>query len=100
MNKKIILLIFSLWVGLLGCSYLGIHQEKGGSAQTQQKRKTQQENTPLFKAEQARNARWLSKNVSGVDDVTAVVMDEEVFLAAKVTNFHRLRRHERIKHTF
>lgn len=92
MFKKIILLIFSVWVGLLGCSgNVGIHREKSGSTQTQQKGKTQQEKKPLFKAEQAQNARWIAKNVAGVDDATAVVMDEEVFLAAKVTNFHRLR---------
>jgi len=94
MYKNLILLIFSLWIGLLGCSANGgIPKNKLNSAQTQQKSegKTQEDREPLFKTKQAKQARGLGKNIPGVDDVTAVVMDKEVFLAAKVTNFHRLR---------
>jgi hypothetical protein len=46
---------------------------------------------PLFKNTEPEAAVWTATSVKGVDEATAVVMDEDVFIAAKASNFQRLR---------
>ncbi|GAB7386567.1 hypothetical protein BSNK01_04020 [Bacillaceae bacterium] len=70
-------------------------QQQGGQRQGQQQtgrpQGKQQQKLPVFKPLEAERAKATALTVQGVDDAKAVVMDQQVSLAVKVTNFQRLR---------
>lgn len=87
--KAIILLIIAsviLAAGVTGCNMQNSPPRKPQSQQEQSSRKQVQLNPELAKA-----VVQVVKTIDGVEESTAVVIDREISVAAKVTGFDRLR---------
>lgn len=83
------LVVLSMFLLLNGCN-----QQAG--PQTQTKTKTAQKDpmcdpTPIRYFHLEQKAKSISEQVDGVDQAVAVQIDDELDVAIKVSNFHRLR---------
>lgn len=86
MKKWVLLIVAGLLVFSAGCA-----NSQGAKQEKQKSVHMKAEVPPQFRTVEADKAEQTAKQVRGVDDATAVLMDNELSVAVKVTNFQRLR---------